>query len=90
MKEFGMTINDIYLAVQARGLTRSKRHFSTFYLGSAPNYISDAGFDGCSARTLLHLYRRLGEEAQADLQAMAFQRLLAVEARDGGAHGVRA
>jgi hypothetical protein len=85
-----MTIYDIYKAANQRGLVRSKRQFSAVYLGCAPNYLSDAGFDGCSARALLHLYRRFGEEGQADLQAMAFQVLLAVEARDGGAPVVRA
>jgi len=76
-----MTIYDIYEAAKARGLVRSKREFSTAYLGGAPNYLADAGLDGCSARALLHLYRRLGEEGQADLQAMAFRRLLETAAR---------
>jgi hypothetical protein len=85
-----MTIFDIYEAANKRGLVRSKRQFSTAYLGCAPNYLADAGFDGCSVRALVHLFRRLGEEGQPDLQAMAFQRLLDVEARDGGAPAVRA
>jgi hypothetical protein len=35
------------------------------------------------------VYRRLGEEGQADLQAKAFARLLDAEPRDGGARRVR-
>lgn len=85
-----MTIQDIYETASRRGLVRSKRQFSIAYLGASANYLADAGFDGCSARAILHLYRRLGEEGQADLQAMAFQWLLDVEARDSGARGVRA
>jgi hypothetical protein len=84
-----MTIDDIYKAASQRGLVQSKRQFSTAYLRGAPNYLSDAGFDGCSARALVHLFRRLGEEGQADLQAMAFERLLLAEAQDGQARAVR-
>jgi hypothetical protein len=85
-----MTIQDIYQTVSQRGLVRSKRQFSAAYLGGAPNYLSDVGFDGCSVRALVHLFRRLGEEGQADLQAMAFQRLLDLEAREGCTGEVRA
>jgi hypothetical protein len=84
-----MTIDDIYKAASQRGLVRSKRQFSTQYLGGASNYLAEAGFDGCSARALLHLYRRLGEEGQADLQAVAFQCLLNAEARDGRSRAAR-
>jgi hypothetical protein len=84
-----MTINDIYEAASQRGLVQSKRQFSTAYLGGASNYLSDAGFDGCSARALVHLFRRLGEEGQADLQAMAFERLLLAEAQDGRTRAMR-
>ena len=45
----------------------------------APNYASDTGLARCSARAILNLYRRLGELRQVDLQARAFERLLAVE-----------
>jgi hypothetical protein len=76
-----MTVSDIYEAAWARGITRSKRHFSTAYLGAAASYLADAGADGCSVRALLRLYRGLGDEGQADLQAAAFARLLDAEAR---------
>ncbi|GGC45535.1 hypothetical protein GCM10011504_25040 [Siccirubricoccus deserti] len=85
-----MTIQDIYQTASQRGLAQSKRQFSTAYLGCAPNYLADAGWERCSTRVILHLYRRLGEEGQADLQALAFQRLLAAEAQDGGALAVGA
>ena len=75
-----MGIEEIYEAVKARGLARSRRQFSAELLGMAPNYASDTGLARCSARAILNLYRRLGELRQMDLQARAFERLLAVEA----------
>jgi hypothetical protein len=69
----------IYDAARERGLVRSKRDFSQRLLGMAANYAADTGLDRCSAAALLNLYRRLGEEGQADLQAMAFRLLLAAE-----------
>ena len=80
MKESGI-IDDIYEAARMRGIARSKRDFSVSLLGRAPNYLADRGWDGCSVDALLTLYRSLGERGQADLQAMAFARLLDVETR---------
>ena len=74
-----MGIEEIYEAAKARGLARSRRQFSAELLGMAPNYASDTGLARCSARAILNLYRRLGELRQADLQARAFERLLAME-----------
>jgi hypothetical protein len=84
-----MGIDDIYEAAKARGLARSLRHFSQEFLGRKPNYAADTGLARCSAGALLNLYRRLGELRQVDLQAQAFERLLAVEARDSSARAVR-
>ena len=84
-----MTIDGIYEAARARGLTRSKRDFSKALLGKAPNYLADTASSRCSAAALLNLYRRLGEIGQMDLQAVASQRLLDVEARDGLVPAVR-
>jgi hypothetical protein len=75
-----MDITDIYREAKARGLARSLRHFSQAFLGRKPNYASDTGLARCSARAILNLYRRLGELRQVDLQAQAFERLIAVEA----------
>ena len=75
-----MSIEEIYQVAKTRGLARSRRQFSQELLGMAPNYASDTGLARCSARAILNLYRRLGELRQADLQAQAFGRLLAVEA----------
>ena len=75
-----MDMMGIYEAAKARGLARSRRQFSEELLGMAPNYASDTGLARCSARAILNLYRRLGELRQVDLQARAFERLLAVEA----------
>ncbi len=74
-----MGIEEIYEVAKARGLARSRRQFSEELLGMAPNYASDTGLARCSARAILNLYRRLGELRQVDLQARAFERLLAVE-----------
>jgi hypothetical protein len=74
--------DDIYEAARARGLTRSKRGFSKTLLGRAPNYLADRAADGCSAATLLSLYRRLGELGEVELQAITFQRMLDAEARN--------
>jgi hypothetical protein len=76
-----MKIHEIYAAAKERGLVSSMRRFSREFLGRAPNYASDRGLDRCSAAALLNLYRRLGGPGQADLQALAFQRLLEAEAR---------
>ena len=83
-------IDDIYEAARARGLTRSKRHFSQTLLDRAPNYLADRTPGGCSAVALLNLYRRLGEIGHADLQALAFECLLGAEVRNGRAGLVRA
>ena len=83
------TIHDIYEAAKARGLARSLRQFSRDLLGRCPHYAADRGLDGCSAGALLNLYKRLGELGHADLQALAFERLLGAETQDGGVRAVR-
>ena len=84
-----MTTNHIFEAARARGLVRSLRHFSTAFLGRCPHYAADRGLDRCSAGALLNLYKRLGEAGHADLQALAFARLLDAETRGNGAGAVR-
>lgn len=84
-----MTMNDIYEAAKARGLTRSLRHFSRDFLGMAENYATDTGLARCSADALLNLHRRLGEFRQTDLQERVVDRLLAAGARIGDAGAVR-
>ena len=84
-----MTTYDIFEAAKARGLARSLRQFSTALLGRCPQYAADRGLDRCSAGALLNLYKRLGELGQADLQALAFARLLDAETRGDGAAAVR-
>ena len=79
-----MTVEGIYEIARERGLVRSRRQFSREYLGRAANYISDTGLERCSAGALVNLFRRLGEAGQVDLQAEAFTRLLAAEARECG------
>ncbi len=82
-----MNIDNIYEAARARGLARSKRHFSKALLGRAPNYLADRRSEWCSAGALLNLYRSLA--GHPDLQALAFGRLLDVETRDGRTGEVR-
>jgi hypothetical protein len=84
-----MDIDDIYNAAKARGLTRSKRHFSKVMLGKSPNYLADRSWSACSLAALLNLYRKLGEIGQADLQAATFARLLDAERHSGDAAEVR-
>ena len=62
-----MTIDDLYQLALARGLTRSRRHFSRHLLGRAPNYLADTRHRGCSQAALLALYRNLGAVGQPDL-----------------------
>ena len=84
-----MSIDEIHQAAKARGLVRSLRHFSQVLSGRTPNHAFDTGLARCNAGALLNLYRRLGELRQLDLQAQAFKRLLAVEARSGATQAVR-
>ena len=84
-----MDINDIYEEARARGLSRSARRFSTDFLRMAPNYAADTRLARCSAGALLNLYKRLGELGQADLQALAFDRLLDAETRNGSGRAAR-
>ncbi len=81
------TIGDIYEAARARGLARSKRHFSKALLRRAPNYLADTRSETCSAGALLNIYRALA--GHPDLQALAFGRLLDVETRGNCAGAVR-
>ncbi len=84
-----MTIDDIYFDLRQRGLVASLRGFSRDYLGRAENDAADRGLYRCSAGALLNLYKRLGELGHADLQALAFERLLGAETQDGGVRAVR-
>ena len=84
-----MDITDIYEAAKARGLTRSRRHFSRDLLGKAENYAADTGLARCSADALLRLHGRLGELRQADLQERLVDRLLAAGAQNADARAVR-
>ena len=84
-----MTTTDIFEALRARGLARSLRHFSTGFLGMAPNYAADTALARCSSDALLSLHRRLGELRQADLQERVVDRLLAAGARGGDGRAVR-
>jgi len=54
----------IYHLFHKRGLTRSHRHFSHHWLGSAENYMALRGERGPSANTLIGLFQRLWREGR--------------------------
>ena len=76
-----MTINKIFETLRDRQMVGSLRQFSQDFLQRAPNYAADTNLI-CSPAALLNLYRKLGEIGQTDLQAVAYQHLLDVEARE--------
>jgi len=49
----------IYHHCLKSGITRSKRHFSTEYLGAAPNYLVLRGEREASSSVLIGLFQRL-------------------------------
>ena len=52
--------DDIYDLLLRRGLTRSQRHFSTYWAGCAPNYLALGG--GISDTVPIAVFRRLVAE----------------------------
>ena len=76
-----MTINKIFETLRDRQMVGSLRQFSQEFLCRAANYAADTNLN-CSPAVLLNLYRKLGEIGQTDLQAVAFQHLLDVEAQE--------
>lgn len=52
----------IYHLFERRGLTRSHRHFSSVWLGAAPNYMALRGARPPSADVLVGLFQRLWRE----------------------------
>jgi hypothetical protein len=55
-------MNEIYGALQERGLVASLRRFSRDFLGRAENYAADRGLHRCAPSALVNLHRRLGAE----------------------------
>ena len=49
----------IYHLFETRGLTRSRRQFSSQWLGSAENYLALRGERGPSANVLIGLFQKL-------------------------------
>ena len=54
----------LYHHFRTRGLTRSRRHFSSHYLNSAENYLSLRGERGPSANTLIGLFQQLWRQGR--------------------------
>ena len=54
----------IYRLFLKRGLTRSRRHFSTEHLGAAPNYLVLRGERGPSAKALIGLFQKLWRQGR--------------------------
>ena len=50
---------NVYHHFRQRGLTRSRRHFSSHWLNSAENYLALRGERGPSANALIRLFQRL-------------------------------
>ena len=59
-----MTDITLYHHFHQRGLTRSHRHFSTEFLGAAPNYLALRGNRGPSANTLIGLFQKLWRQGR--------------------------
>lgn len=54
----------LYHLFKRRGLTRSHRHFSTAWLGVAPNYMALRGSRPPSADVLVGLFQKLWREGR--------------------------
>jgi len=63
------TDHDIYYQLARRGLTKSQRDYSSYYLGMAENYACLRGDRGPSERALVNLFRRLWGERHYILAA---------------------
>lgn len=57
-------VSSLYHHFRRAGLTRSQRHFSTEYLGAAPNYLALRGERGPSANALIGLFQKLWREGR--------------------------
>lgn len=60
----------IYHALLERGLTRSRRHFSSRWLGMASNYVAEHP-DAYSLLAFRRLHDRLRDAGQNDLAELA-------------------
>jgi len=57
-------VSSLYHHFHKRGLTHSHRHFSTEYLGAAPNYLALRGSRAPSANTLIGLFQKLWRQGR--------------------------
>lgn len=69
-------INDLYDMMAKRGLTHSRRHFSTTLLGAAHNYATSNRHGRPSDSTLLHLIRWLLDRGRYILALHCLQMLV--------------
>lgn len=67
---------DLYDLMARRGLTHSRRHYSTEWLGLAPNYACLRGDRPPSDSAMLHLARKLLSKRRFILAAHVLQMLL--------------
>lgn len=58
------TDSSIYRAFVVRGLTTSRRHFSSEWLGTAENYLCIRGSRGPSADVLVGLFQKVWREGR--------------------------
>ena len=69
-------VYDFYHPLCRRKLTHSRRHYSTIWLGAAPNYSCLRGSRGPSAQALIYLFRALWERRHHLLAARVAVALL--------------
>ena len=73
------TVFDLYSAMKAKGLVKSKEAFSRDWAGMSPNYLADSPSrgGGFSGDALARVIRKLEAAGESELRAMAFDLLMA-------------
>lgn len=75
-------MDQLFSLMANRGLTHSRRHLSTEWLGAAPNYACLRGDRLPSEAAMLHLIRKLIEQRRLILAACCLRLLLWPDAPD--------
>lgn len=75
-------MNDLFALCSSRGLTHSRRHFSTELLGAAHNYATTNRHGRPSDSALLHLIRWLYDRGRYILALYCLQKLVWPERPD--------
>ena len=75
-------LTSIYEQLRARGLTRSRRHFSVTWCGRAGNYLCEAVERPMSSATAIEVVRRLVAAREHELAADVLDSLAALPMRE--------